>query len=178
MNATRLTRLFNVLDADGNGLLEAADFDRVATELTRSQALAEGSQASLGQRYRHLWETLAAACDANRDGRVTLQEWLAHHEALLDSDRRLRVEQPAYRSPIETTARFLFDVLDANQDGRISREEYRAFATAHGLSPDVADQAFEKVAPHGFLRREELVDMVLEFYFADEDCLGTWLFNK
>ncbi|MEW6277514.1 MAG: EF-hand domain-containing protein [Candidatus Eremiobacterota bacterium] len=174
----KLSTQFNLLDADGNGLLEEADFLRIAHELARAQGLQDEARATLEQRYRHLWDSLAAACDTDGDGRVTIQEWLDRHDALMQEDCTRRVSEPGYRSPFESTARFFFDLLDANSDGRLSRSEYRAFCAAHGLPGEVADQAYDRVvAPGSSLLREELVDMVLEFYFGDEQTTGTWLFG-
>lgn len=176
----KLQGQFRFLDADGNGDLEAADFKRVATELARSQGLEPGTDAfsDLERRYTALWNALAWECDANRDGKVTLEEWITYHDKLMQSDLAKRVANPKYHSPFEANARFLFDLLDANRDGKVSRQEYCSFCAAHSIPAEKAEQAFARIAPGGELYREELVDMVLEFYFSDDlKTAGSWLFG-
>src|SRR4051812_47950940 len=75
---TRVKLVFTLFDADGNGVLEADDFqlmsDRVAAAVPHADAARARAMRASFQRY---WETLAGELDADRDGRITYEEFQA-----------------------------------------------------------------------------------------------------
>lgn len=178
----KFTFQFHLLDVNGNGTLEEADFLRVAEMLSEEQGWSEDSSARqrLTEHYRQTWTLLQAACDANNDLKVTLEEWLNYLGDALGRDRKQREIDSDYHSPIESVARFIFNLFDTNSDGQVSREEHRAFCSAVGLEPAQIEASFSKldVDNDGFLPEEEVLDMVLEFYFSDDPAVsGNWLFG-
>ena len=178
----KFTFQFHLLDVNGNGTLEEADFVRVAEMLSEEQGWPEDSSARqrLTQHYRQTWVLLQAACDANNDMKVTLKEWLDYLTDALSRDRKERESNAGYLSPIEGVARFIFNLFDTNSDGKVSKEEHRAFCNAVGLDQAQIDSSFSKldVDGDGFLPEEEVMDMVLEFYFSDDPQVsGNWLFG-
>lgn len=74
----RVQLVFSLLDADGNGVLEARDFDlmagRVVAAAPDSDEAAHGAMRDAFLRY---WTTLAAELDADGDGRITFEEYTA-----------------------------------------------------------------------------------------------------
>lgn len=180
LQTRKFTRQFKLLDANGNGRIEAGDFTRISGSLAELRGLSQDQAQELAKRYLQTWEALRETCDEDGDGEVTLEEWLAFHRKALEVDYIRRVASPRYRSPIEALARFVFDLLDANGDGQVSREEYLGFCWAHGLEDEQAERCFREIDRDGdgFLSRDEVIDMVLEFYFSDDpQVAGNWLFG-
>lgn len=94
-----LVRMFNHLDADGDGRISAAEMRKV-NRCTDEAA-----------------EEMVAAADKDRDGFISLDEFLA---VMGDGDD-------------ESDARATFDEFDANKDGVITAEELRLVLRRLGL---------------------------------------------
>lgn len=89
------------IDADGNGRLEEAELDAAQARIV----------ARIEERRRSVATANFAAADANADGKVTLDEWLA----------------AATAAPLRVwTGGQLLASLDADKDGAVSLDEYRA----------------------------------------------------
>jgi Ca2+-binding EF-hand superfamily protein len=143
--------IFAMLDADGDGVISAAEYsaraERVAaaTGRTANDPLVVAARTA-GQRA---W----AAMDANGDGGVSFEEYEAwagarafdavcepvlgglFDNADTDGDGGLSLAEfttlrIALGNPVDNI-RAAFDVLDTNGDGRISRDEYLASIRAH-----------------------------------------------
>ena len=148
----KLTRYFRVYDVDDDGRIGPADFRRVVENVRILHGLADGSPAheELLDGDLKRWESLRAHADADRDGGVDLDEWLGYWEGVVEDDDRYREEvapvtirmleifdtdEDGVLGPDEFAdyfgvyglsvdmARRVFDELDANDDGAISREE-------------------------------------------------------
>lgn len=161
----KMSRWFDVLDADGDGFLEEADFTRRAGVFARIRGWSPDSE-----RYReHLeftlqdWRGLRRFTDADRDGRVTREEFLAFAGDLL-SDLQA-VEAYAY-----TDALLLFKAMDADDDGRITAEEYRTFLREYGLDAAIADDFFRRVDldRDGRISAWELEEAVRDFLLSSD----------
>ncbi|MDQ3786162.1 MAG: calcium sensor EFh, partial [Actinomycetota bacterium] len=66
--------VFRAMDVDSDGFLTESDFAALATRWTANRGLAPDAASArrLSAIMMGWWETLLAASDANRDGRVTL----------------------------------------------------------------------------------------------------------
>ena len=93
-------KLFNTIDVQHRGFITLEDI-RAARDAMMSR---RGRQAPAGGPWRYLEDNFAVI-DANRDGRITRDEFLA--------DATARAEKSFAR-------------LDANGDGYITRDEYKA----------------------------------------------------
>ncbi|MBI3925535.1 MAG: EF-hand domain-containing protein [Armatimonadetes bacterium] len=176
----KFTLQFKLFDVDQNHLIEAADFERMAQGLASTCGLTAPEQGDLLSRCREFWVAIRDACDTDRDGSITLEEWLDYHRSVLEQDRLRREAGRGYSSPFEVVTRFVFDLLDEDGDGRLTAEEYRKFCLVQGIDEVTADLSFRQLdrAGEGHLLREEVVDMVLEFYFCDDPGVaGNWLFG-
>lgn len=173
---------FDFLDVDKNGVVERDDFEKALQRLAQERGVQDDPDTleRLSERYYGMWRLLQSLCDANGDGQISLQEWLDYLNAALEEDRRQRAESSDYRSPFEAMARQFFELLDVRGNGLVSLEEYRAFCLAHGVDAGRVQECFGKldVNGDGRLGRDEVIDMVLEFYFSDDPAaLGNWLFG-
>ena len=92
---------FVAIDADGNGRLDSAELDAAQQRIV----------ARLQDERRTIARANFAAADSNGDGRVTLAEW----------------EAAAMRAPLSVwSGSQLLRSLDANRDGLVNINEYRA----------------------------------------------------
>ena len=163
----KLTRYFRVYDVDDDGSIGKADFERVLENLRALHDLRDGAPrwAALRQAYLHRWEAVRTSADVDEDGGVDLGEWLDYWDALLaDGDRydaevsglvdrlhalfdtdesgRIDVDEfcnfyGAFGLRAEV-AREVFDGLDGNGDGTVSRAELTEMAHQFYRSDDPA----------------------------------------
>jgi Ca2+-binding EF-hand superfamily protein len=148
--ADRLLRRLERLDSDGDGRVTLTELEQA--QLRARERADRSGDGELSRRARHLAARKGGfqAKDADGDGRLSPAEFAGKGEIFrrLDADGdglilRSQLDQG------ERAGRKLqrFDRLDANHDGRLTREEIRAFQQAR----------FERLDADadGFLSREE-----------------------
>ncbi|MFI0370147.1 EF-hand domain-containing protein [Actinomadura sp. 1N219] len=129
---------FDLLDTDGNGVLERQDFDLKAEKARKEFALVAGSpkHRNLQVAYTAWWERIRAAADVNEDGRVTREEFVTSviNGMLSDPDY--------FDTTIGGFARALFEAADDAGTGAIGQGQFvRIFGTV-GIPADAAEAAF------------------------------------
>ena len=100
-------------------------------------------------------------------------DWLAHEQKVLDSNVLIH-------SYVQGIARAVFDILDADNDGVISKEEYLKFFRSFRGNVEDAEIAFQKLDDNddGYLTRQSFLEAVTEFHLSDDpDARGNWLFG-
>lgn len=121
----RVRLVFTLFDADGNGVIEADDF-----ELMAGRVLAAVPQASDAKRsaalsgFRTFWRTLADELDTNRDGVIDFEEFRA---VVLAPER--------FDAALGEFAETLTALADPDDDGLIERPVFVAVMTAIGFAP-------------------------------------------
>ena len=171
----KLTRLFHVLDVDGNGVIEKRDHDEIVANLAALREWRVGTDAysALHDKMMGMWEHLAAMAPADDQGRVSLPVWLEYHERRF---ARVGGEHEVVLSGSDLA----IDLIDIDQDGRLSRVEYRNFYTVYGIELEAADAIFDRLDMNadGFLTEDEIDRLMWSFYFSDEpDAPGNWFFG-
>ncbi|MFD7629565.1 EF-hand domain-containing protein [Streptomyces sp. NPDC059851] len=122
-------RIFAMLDADGDGVVSRAEYlarvDRAAS------ALGRGADHPVVSAARRAHEVVWQDMDADRDGRVTFEEYRtwAGYDAFERSCR------PALGS--------LFDIADLDADGYVSRDEFVRLRVAARNTEEAAAAAFD-----------------------------------
>ena len=87
------------------------------------------------------WDRLAAAADANHDGRVSRDEWRDYCVMITGVVRQTAAAGGEY--PLTGWIRALYGLIDANGDGHITQDEYANWLSALGLAADTdVDRAF------------------------------------
>ncbi|MFJ1767934.1 EF-hand domain-containing protein [Amycolatopsis sp. NPDC088138] len=140
MSATaedRIKLVFSLFDIDGNGYLEEQDFttmsDRVLKAAAGSGAAArEGMEAA----FRRYWTTLERELDANRDGKVSYEEYAA---CVLSPER--------FSGTVQEFAESLAALGDPDGDGLIERPLFAALMVAIGFDRANIDALFDAFAP-------------------------------
>lgn len=158
---TKVQTMFDVFDTDGNGFLEEGDFEALAARWSRLPRVAASPELSLRVRgvMTGWWQQLSAAADASRPGRVGMDELMTVVERL-----------PTMPEAVTATADTIFDAVDENGDGRISRDEHqRLVDTWHGRSMATQD-VFDRLDQDGdgYLSRAEFALLWTQFWISDD----------
>jgi len=166
---------FNVLDYNDDGVLEKEDFLKIADRIADMRDYEEdGSRhTAVRQEILRMWTNARALSGKKERSQVTLDDWLAHEQKVLDSEVLIH-------SYVRGIARAIFDILDADNDGVISEEEYLQFFRAFRGDPKDGKVAFDKLDAddNGHLTRQEFLEAVTEFHLSDDpDARGNWLFG-
>lgn len=148
----KLTRYFRVYDLDDNGSIALPDFERVVENVRALYGVHESSKTHRDLRagYLRRWSALAASADKDHSGDVDLGEWLTYWDAVLSDDTRYVAEVSSVTERLfevfdtdldgvlgsdefcnfygvyglkSALARQVFMDLDADGDGRVTRQE-------------------------------------------------------
>ena len=165
----KFARLFDLYDANHDGDIDAADYARMGEGIATGTGCAPGSAEyeQLRANYLEYWEQLRQAADADQDGKVTRQEFLAYYETL-----------PTMQETVAGIAQTMLQLTDRDRDGKISRAEFAANLQAIGVDAPAAAEAFGHLDRdgNGFIDNSELLQNVEDFFFGeDPNAPGTWL---
>ncbi|MFF0298568.1 EF-hand domain-containing protein [Kitasatospora sp. NPDC004614] len=157
---SKLTTMFQAFDTDRNGYLDQDDFQDLADRWHRLPRVADDPElaARVTEVTLGWWDHLSAAADRDGDGRVGLDEILAMVDRL-----------PAMLEYVNATSDAVFDAVDENGDGRISRAEHRHLVdTWHGRAIDTGD-VFDQLDRDGdgHLGRSEFALLWAQFWISD-----------
>jgi Ca2+-binding EF-hand superfamily protein len=170
----KLTNLFNIHDLNHDGALERADYDEYTRRLADKRGFAAGSPKydALHSQFMGFWQMLEQMADRNQDKKVTLREWYACFEHLLSS--------PDAAERMRPIGEAVFGMLDRNNDGVVTVDEYRWLYSSGGLDPTLAADSFKRLdTDHdGRITTTELTARLFEFFTSDKpEAPGTWLFG-
>jgi juvenile hormone diol kinase len=168
----KLTYFFNVIDRDHNGFIEADDF---STFVSRLAALRGVEPGSLEYEQFHpdalaRWNEVRQSADKDYNGRIGLQEWLDYWSAEMDAIADAAGESPNFALvQLKHSAHFTFDLLDRDDDEKISAEEYGHVLQAWGLDIDTG-AVFQRLDLNsdGFITRDELVQLSKQFFLSND----------
>ncbi|MFI1018745.1 EF-hand domain-containing protein [Streptomyces sp. NPDC020965] len=135
LNRVRL--VFTLFDANGNGVLEAEDFELMAGRVRNAVPGAEpAAQEAMAAAFRRYWDTLVGALDTDGDGKVDFDEYVA---CVLAPER--------FDGAAAEFAGALSTVGDLRGDGRVGRGEFVALMLAIGFSPANIQALFDALGP-------------------------------
>jgi Ca2+-binding EF-hand superfamily protein len=167
----KLTVAFHHLDTNGNGFLEKGDYERFVERFGQVQGFALDSpeyKAAYGQTMA-AWDHVQRVADKEKDGRVSLEEYLESWDVTLSDEKLFDQLAVGY-------CRSLLDMWDRDGDGTLSGVEYAALLECYGATEKAAREAFRRLDRdgNGYLSVEELTQSVREFYGDDPDAPGNW----
>jgi Ca2+-binding EF-hand superfamily protein len=165
----KLGKMFDLYDANKDGHIEEADYLRVAEGFARGTGTRPGSAEhdQLRAAYLGFWNRLRQVSDADKDGKVTRDEFIASYDTML-----------AMRDSIVGVAQSILHLTDRDHDGKISRAEFAANLQAYGVAERDAGEAFGHLDRDGdgYLTIGELLLNVEEFFYGeDPHAPGNWL---
>lgn len=174
LQVRKLTRFFQVLDRDGDGTISREDPDAVVRRLAETRGLAPGSARfdSFHAGFLAYWHDLMERSDGNRDGVVTLDEWLSYHDIILS-------DEDSYRYTVAFAAGVMFALMDVDEDGQISLAEYIEWIAAWDMMElgNFSEEMFDRLDRNGDgnLSQEEVLELMDEFFYSDDpNAPGNW----
>ncbi|MFD7922641.1 EF-hand domain-containing protein [Streptomyces sp. NPDC059740] len=160
----KLAGVFAAFDADGDGYLREEDFRALVTRWSRLPAVGPGTElrARVETLLMGWWTALREVGDANGDGTVDMAELLTLVDRLpamvtyvtatadtvfdaVDTDGDGRISPDEHRRLVETwngqpaDLTGVFEELDLNGDGYLSRTEFAALWRQFWISDDPAE---------------------------------------
>lgn len=133
----RVGLVFTLFDVDGNGRLEANDFELMARRVVQAAPDAdEGQRRAMVTAFRRYWTTLLTELDANHDGMISFDEYTA---CVLSPER--------FDETIAEFAEALAALGDPDGDGLIERPVFIALMTAIGFALPNINMLFDAFEP-------------------------------
>jgi Ca2+-binding EF-hand superfamily protein len=173
---SKLDRRFELLDADGDGFITAADYDLAAAHVCEAFDFASGSpqHERIHVIYLRLWVALSRKTDSDGSGRITRSQFVQScAESIVEPAR-------GYDRVIRPVAQTIFDLIDDDESGTLEVEELANWANAYGVCADDAERAFRALDRNGdgVLDLDEVQQALKEFYTSDDlDAPGNQIFG-
>ena len=169
----KVTRFFNVWDADGDGVITTRDPEQVAQNLAELQGLKPGSlkHKVFHSGFMLYQKGFLKAMDLDESGHVTLDEWLAYHEEMLQDEKK-------FQRTALTAMESMFELMDRDGDGKITLEEYGRWMRAFRIvEQEITKEVFQKLDlnENGTLGKKEIRQLTREFFYSDDpEAPGNW----
>ncbi len=170
----KMTRLFNLFDADKNGVIERVDYETIIQSFAQIRGWQEGSASYnlLYDNFMRLWHKMLQELDRNNDNQVTLEDFLEDRDHVLHDESR-------YQARIKV-GQLLFAMLDRDGDGQGTVEELKLFYRGLRIDETLANEVFPKLDLNGdgYISLKEFLQIGYDFHYSnDPDAPGNWLFG-
>ncbi|NET59987.1 MAG: MFS transporter, partial [Symploca sp. SIO2E6] len=155
-----------MLDNNGNGVIEPQDFERTVASLAQMRGwLPESPEYQLmASSWLGFGQRLMELADANGDGKIELHEWLDYVGKRFD----------------HSLADAFLQLMDVNADGEIAVEELKAFYQNYDLDASEMTNNFQRLDLNqdSSISRTEMRELFDQFlYSEDEFTTGGSLFG-
>lgn len=133
----RVQLVFSLLDTDGNGFLEAQDFELLGSRVVAVAPWADdAATGALVESCRRYWRTLLTELDANGDGRISPEEFTA---CVLTPER--------FAGTIDEFAEALAALGASEGDDLVTRPAFLALMIAIGFERARIEALFDAFGP-------------------------------
>lgn len=155
----RISTAFNSMDGSGKGRLGPQDVDRVVDELASNLGVDPRSADAEAFRRgaRHLHASLNKKLGRPESTEITEEDYVRAAESMSTAE---------IRAMVDPYVDGLFELIDTDDDGAITAEEFAYHQAALGIDQDRATEAFESLDSNGDgkLGKEEFRKYGRQFY--------------
>jgi Ca2+-binding EF-hand superfamily protein len=161
----KLIKFFSMHDATYNGTLVYQDFENIVKKLAdlRNWGSRSPKYPLLQNKCMNDWKGLKGDADKSHDKKVSLEEWLNYYDGILSDETK-------YNQEVHFFMELVFEIFDANEDGKISQQEWAGLLSVYNVSPVYAPLVFPKLDANqdGFLSKEEVLQLIRDFFYSNE----------
>jgi tellurite resistance protein TerC len=171
-----LMRRFAIIDLDGNGVWQRADYEQLTRRLCRAFGHPADSAPAraLAAGQRALFDALLAHMDANGDQQITPEEFTG-------SIGRTRADESGFDAAVEAAADGLIQVADQDGNAVLDVGEYVRLAGQYGADPGAAARAFAQLDldRNGVIDTAELSAAIRQFFTSPDPAVpGNLAFGR
>ena len=167
----KIGRHFDLIDSNGDGKIDRADFDEIVARFSQEFNQQPGSpkHRALNDAYAALWEGMRESMDVDKDGSVSREEYVRG----LESNAAASYQR--YLAPL---AKAMIDFCDIDGDGRINVEELAGIHRSLGMGDHDHDAALRDLDRDndGYVSEAELTVAVRDYFTDDKQ--GGNLFGR
>ena len=168
----KLTVLFHHHDRDNDGFLTKADYEGFAQRVCKLWNYAPGTpeyETAYAQNVA-VWDYVQNVADKDKDGRVSLDEFLASYDVTLSDRATFDRVAVGYGTTI-------VQLGDLDRDGKMSGAEFVAMLDCYGVAKKAAQEAFQHVDADGdgYITLEEMLERYKEYLGDDPAAPGNWV---
>jgi len=160
----RVKTFFQAMDVDRDGFLSLSDYEHTADRLVELGGDPSRSQ-EIQELFRALFKNMMAG-GAPVDGNTKISE----EECVANAAKAVTLVESA-REVARRKNEVFFDIIDTDNSGEISSEEYRKYLAIYfgEEDSDRADQAFNSidVDGNGSISRDEFIEGHIHYWFED-----------
>lgn len=161
----KMTQLFNFWDGDNNGYLERDDYMNFATRICRERGWSEGSPEweNVHAVQAANWEQAQKFADTNNDNRVTLKEWHAFMDAMLQ-------DEAMYRAGAQDIRDAVFNAIDRDNDDQVTVDDWAFLFKLYRWDENQAEVAFKAMDRDGDGKvTKDEIDAALDAFFRSDN---------
>ncbi|XP_045767344.1 calexcitin-1 [Maniola jurtina] len=172
----KLLYVFNVFfDVNQSGTIERKDFELAIEKICslRGWKPGDAKNTETHEIMIKIWEGLRKRADSNRDGQVSVEEWVSMWNDYAQDPAAALQWQQLY-------CQFMFQLEDASADGTIDCHEFTTVCSAYGIRAAECEAAFAKMAKgKASVSWEEFQELWKEFFATeDPDAPGNFIFGR
>lgn len=158
----RVGQTFDLTDVHGRGELGGEDVEALVEQLVGGFGIAVGSprHAAVKQEVNALWQVLRQDLGLTGDEKVGREQYVARYAGAAHS---------AVRQSTKPLTDLLFELFDADGDGRVSPSEFAPFLRAWSVPEEHIQATFQQLdaAGAGHLSREQLAEYLGGFILGN-----------
>ncbi|OWR47915.1 calexcitin-2-like [Danaus plexippus] len=172
----KLTYLFKIFfDSDGSGSVTKEEFEQMIGKIAKAKGWADGDEAYKQAKkvMGDIWEGIQQKADINKDGEVSLDEWINLWDDFANNSGEPQPWQAHY-------CKAIFFIQDSTGDGVIDKNEFSNVHASFGMSKEDAEKAFDKAANgKSGISWDDFQKLWLEYFTSeDENAPGNYIFGN
>eukprot|EP01121_Diplochlamys_sp_Union-15-3_P022807 TRINITY_DN9820_c0_g1_i1.p1 TRINITY_DN9820_c0_g1~~TRINITY_DN9820_c0_g1_i1.p1 ORF type:complete len:183 (-),score=38.20 TRINITY_DN9820_c0_g1_i1:25-573(-) len=171
----KMTYLFKLWDFNKDNTLQIDDYRHWVDNLTKARGIAPDSEAAKQARsaLEREFEALAKLVDKDKDGKITLDEWIDYYHNHVAVNKNIK--------DIIAASNGVFKVLDHDGSGFVSESEYVMSLECWGIPAEEGKKCFHIIDLNGDgkLTVDEANSLISDFYLSfDPKAAGNYFFGE